>query len=437
MNLNIHNETDQTLKKAIWLYFFLVVFEGALRKWVLPGLSSPLLIVRDPVAIFIIILATRRGFFTMNFFTIILSIISVVAIFTAIFLGHQNIYVAVYGARVFLIHFPLIFIIGNVLNKEDVVQLGKVILCLVPLMTILIGFQFFSPQSAWVNRGIGGDEGGAGFSGAMGFLRPPGTFSFTNGNTAFYAFSTPFILYFWLESKYANKAILILASLGLVAAIPLSISRGLFFSTIVSLLFTFFAISRKPGYMGKSILIVVCAGLLFVILGQLSFFETATAAFTQRLESANEAEGGVESVLLDRYFGGMVQALTGTEDLPVFGYGIGMGTNLGSQLLTGELTFLIAEGEWGRLIGEMGPFLGLITILTRLVFCIWISIMAYQKLAKGELLPWLLLGYGLLTIPQGGWAQPTSLGFSVSIAGLILASLNIKNKSLSSQELSN
>ncbi len=35
------------LKKGIWLYFFLLLFEGALRKWVLPSLSAPLLIVRD------------------------------------------------------------------------------------------------------------------------------------------------------------------------------------------------------------------------------------------------------------------------------------------------------------------------------------------------------------------------------------------------------
>ena len=35
----------------LWTYFWLLIFEGALRKWVLPGLSNPLLIVRDPVAI--------------------------------------------------------------------------------------------------------------------------------------------------------------------------------------------------------------------------------------------------------------------------------------------------------------------------------------------------------------------------------------------------
>ena len=37
----------ENLKRLIWVYFILLVFEGALRKWFLPGLSTPLLIVRD------------------------------------------------------------------------------------------------------------------------------------------------------------------------------------------------------------------------------------------------------------------------------------------------------------------------------------------------------------------------------------------------------
>ena len=49
------------LKKLFWLYFLLLIFEGALRKWVVPGFSAPLLLVRDPVAILIIIEAYRTN----------------------------------------------------------------------------------------------------------------------------------------------------------------------------------------------------------------------------------------------------------------------------------------------------------------------------------------------------------------------------------------
>jgi len=41
------------------LYLVLLIVEGALRKWLLPSLSDPLLLVRDPVAIAICVLGYR------------------------------------------------------------------------------------------------------------------------------------------------------------------------------------------------------------------------------------------------------------------------------------------------------------------------------------------------------------------------------------------
>ena len=68
-------------------------------------------------------------------------------------------------------------------------------------MTLLIALQFYSPQSAWVNRGIGGDIKGGGFTGALGYFRPPGTFSFTTGVSQFFSFTAAFIIFFGLIPK--------------------------------------------------------------------------------------------------------------------------------------------------------------------------------------------------------------------------------------------
>ena len=54
------------IKKLIWTYFLLLLFEGALRKWFLPGLSQGLLIVRDPVVIWIYYLCYAKGLFPLN-----------------------------------------------------------------------------------------------------------------------------------------------------------------------------------------------------------------------------------------------------------------------------------------------------------------------------------------------------------------------------------
>jgi hypothetical protein len=419
-------DPNHLLKQAIWAYFLLLIFEGALRKWVLPGLATPLLIIRDPIALWLVIKCWQRGLLPANIYLTGMVLIGTTAIFTATFLGHGSLPVSLYGARILLIHFPLIFVIGSIFDQDDVLKIGKAILIIAIPMAVLITLQFYSPQSAWVNRGVGGDVEGAGFSGAMGFMRPPGTFSFTNGLTLFYSLAASFVFYFWLNTEKINKLILIGATLSLLASIPLSISRGLFFTVAIIMIFTLIAVTQKPEYIGKTIGAVI--GLLFalVLLSQLSFFQTATEAFTNRFDNASRTEGGVEGTLIDRYLGGLLGAIAGktNESRPFFGYGQGMGTNVGSMLLTGKSKFLIAEGEWGRLIGELGPFLGLAVIFIRVSLSIKMSIVAFSALRKGDLLPWILLSLMLLVFPQGQWAQPTSLGFSTLIVGLVIASLN-------------
>ena len=54
------------IKKLIWAYFLLLLFEGALRKWFLPELSQGLLIIRDPLVIWIYYLCYAQGTFPLN-----------------------------------------------------------------------------------------------------------------------------------------------------------------------------------------------------------------------------------------------------------------------------------------------------------------------------------------------------------------------------------
>lgn len=421
-------QADKWLKYGVWAYFLLIIFEGALRKWALPALATPLLVVRDPIAVWLMFKVWQRNIFpTYTYLTGVL-IIGIISIFTALTLGHGSLPVAIYGARILLIHFPMMFMIGVIFTREDVVQVGRVCLWLAVPMTVLVTLQFYSPQSAWVNRGIGGDIAGAGFSGAMDYFRPPGTFSFTTGNTQFYSFLACYIFYFWLNPKEVNRLLLMAATAAFLVAIPISISRSLFFQTGVAMLFALFAMVRRPQYFSKLAPLAIGSILGLLLLSKISFFQTAMLAFTDRFVNANESEGGVEGVLLDRYLGGLVGAFTTDVPLPFFGYGAGMGTNVGSMILTGGQTFLISEGEWGRLIGELGTLLGTAVIIFRLGFCLDLALGAYRKIST-DILPWMLLSFALLIIPQGQWAQPTTLGFSTLLGGLMLASFKDEEKS--------
>lgn len=417
-------DPDRLLKQGIWLYFWLLIFEGALRKWFLPGLATPLLIVRDPVAIGLLFLAWKRGVPFINGYVVAMTLIGIVGIYTAIFLGHGNLTVALFGARILLFHFPLMFVIGAVFDYNDVIKLGKATLLIAIPMAILIGLQFYSPQSAWVNRGVGGDMSGAGFDGAMGYFRPPGTFSFTNGLHLFFGFVGIFVVYFWLRPEGVPRSLLLAATASLLAAIPFSISRSLLLFVAIDIAFAALAMLRTPRYAGRLLILLLGGLLVIAVLSQLSFLQTPLEAFTSRFTSASDVEGGLKGSLGNRWLGGLLEALTESFDQPFWGYGLGMGTNAGSTLLTGgSRAFLIAEGEWGRVIGELGPLLGLALILLRVGLSVKFCVIGYRKLADGNFLPWTLLGYVLMMVPQAQWAQPTALGFSTLIGGLFLASL--------------
>lgn len=410
------------LKTGIWIYFFLLIFEGALRKWVLPSLAGPLVIIRDPIVIWIMVTAWKNGFIKASPYVAMMVTIGIIGLYTAFFLGHGNLYVALYGARILIFHFPMIFVIGKVFDKEDVLKIGKATLIIAIPMTLLIILQFYSPQTAWINKTVGGEAGG-GFSGAMNFYRPPATFSFTNGNTLFYSFCSCFVIYFWFNLHEIKRVVLILATIGLLLAIPFSISRGLFFQIAIGIMFAFCSILLKPKYALHMALLVAGLIAVFILLSYTKYFTTATSAFTSRFDSANHQEGGLHGVILDRFLGGMIEAIAVSSQQPFFGYGIGIGTNVGSMLINGGRGFLISEGEWGRLIGELGPVLGLTTIFLRMNLAIHMLIKSFKNLLAGNLLPWILMSFGFLAVAQHGWAQPTSLGFSVLTGGLILASI--------------
>jgi hypothetical protein len=416
-------DDNHLLKQGIWCYFWLLILEGAFRKWFLPGLSTPLLVIRDPLALWIIYDAWKKKLIPSTIYLWGMVLIGVIASYATMLAGHGNLAVTLFGARIQLLHYPLIFVIGSVFNREDVIKIGVVTLWISIPMVFLIAWQFHSPQGAWVNRGLAGDLGGAGFTGSGGYFRPPGTFSFTTGVSLFFGWLAPFVVYFWLEPNKVNKLLLVAATGALLASMPFSISRALVFEVVLTGVFAIVATLRKPGNAGKVLVFIIAGAAVFVALSQAGFFKIAIKTLVDRFTTADDAEGGLKGVIVDRFLGGAITAITDSSKQPLWGAGMGAGTNVGSNLLTGVTSFTLSEGEWGREIGEMGPILGLLTIFLRTALAIRIGISCYWKMVSGDLLPWLLLSFGFLVIAQGGWSQPSALGFCTMIGGVTLASL--------------
>ena len=419
-------------RMVIWIYLFLLIFEGAIRKWVLPQLATPLLLVRDPIVIWLYCIAMQKGWLK-NTYIKVMCFISTISLMLTLMVGHQNLFVAIFGWRIYFFHFPMIFIMAKLLSRSDILKIGRFILYVSIPMTILTVLQFRSPQSAWVNMGIGGEES-AGFQGAMGYMRPPGTFSFTTGYVCYQAIVGCYLLYFLVEKKSLPKELkipqltLYIMLACYLIAMPTSISRTNFFQTIVFLFFLFIAALIKNSLKGKFFKFIIIGIIVIAVMLSLGIGGEAIAAFSERLETANEIEGGMEGVVGDRYAGGLFAAFT-NFNIPFFGYGLGLGTNVGANLMGGDMYAFGFNGEveWTRIVGECGYIIGWTIIFVRLIFSIDVFKRCYRCLVnRKDLLPWMLCAGMLLTIPQGQWAIPTNLGFSILAGGLTLAA--VKNK---------
>lgn len=424
------NESYNNTNIAIYIYFFFLLFEGALRRWVFPSYSDILFLIRDPIAIYIIYTAWKNKQVWINSYIILMFLLTVVSFYSTIFVGHGNILTALYGLRITVLHFPLIFIIGQSLKRKDIILIVQIITILCIPMLGLIILQFYSPQSAFVNIGIGGVIS-EGFSGVSGYFRPPGTFSFTNGLVLFFTISLSFVLWGIHYDIGLPKWLQYLSLICVFLSIPFSISRALLIGLCITMFFYFILFIRKYLNIGNTFRILTILFILLLMLFNLDIFETSIDIFISRFNAANEAEGGdIIDVINNRYLGGIFYAFNSLESVPFWGYGLGIGTIAGSKLAIDKIMFVISEGEWGRLIGETGALLGLGQIFLRIGLGVKMFAQTILQFLNNNFLPWLMIGNTLIIISQSQWGQPTSLGFSVFFGGVLLASLNDKSMQL-------
>lgn len=410
------------LRTLFFAYVILFAVEGGLRKWVFPSLATPLLIVRDPIAIAAISLALYRGRFPLNGYVMAFGLAGIYSLLFTLTVGHGHLAVALYGARLWLIHVPAAFVFATALRRKDVAAVGRVLMWVALPIALLVAVQFYSPQSAFVNRGVGGDLSGSGFDGALGYYRPSGLFSFTSGNQAFFTLCGAYALGFWLKPNRINLLPLVLGTVGVLLAIPVSLSRGYVFALAVVVAFSLLAALTSIRALGRAAL-----AALVIVIGVALFSSTEAVsggleALSTRFSNAGAVEGGLKGTLVYRALGDLYRPLLNLSSYETWGVGLGLGTNAGAGLLYGERMFLVDEGEWGRVLGEMGPLLGLVIILARVWLTGHLAIRSWRAaIGSGEPLAWVLLGAGFFSILRGQLGVPMELGYFTIIVALVIA----------------
>jgi hypothetical protein len=423
-----YSVTLQNIRRLIYLYLFLLITEGALRKWIVPQFSNPLLLVRDPVVLAIYFLAWRARVFPRNAFISSLAVLGILSWMVSIFVLDpylpisRILLVTAYGFRSNFLHLPLIFIFATVFDADDVRKIGWWILLGMIPMTLLMALQFHSAPESFINRTVGLGEGEQITAGG-GKIRPPGTFSFISGPIYYVTGATAFALYGALRRATYRSWLLLGAGCSLLLAIVVSGSRSLVVSVLLVVLSLMIVLLVRPDALdrfGKSLILVVIALLLVTRLPIVH--EGLTILSSRFTESAEAAETTITAGLIQRSLSGFTEGLGHLDHAPLFGFGLGVGTSGGAAFLMGQSTFLLSENEWTRIIFESGPILGLAFLVWRTGLTVYLGFVSLRALTRAEILPLLLFSAGFLILLNGQLGQPTSLGFAVVLNGLCLGS---------------
>lgn len=420
-------------RRLIWIFFWLWIFEGTLRKWILPEFNAALLVVRDPVLLLIYAQALIQGRFPQNGFVVATGVLGGVSFVISLLAGDissivggmfgQSFYVTVFGLRTNFLYFPLLWVIPEYLDRKDVIRFGWWMLVIALPMAALVFVQFQSPVDSWINTAAGGE--GRQIETSLGKIRPPGTFSYTNGLVSYLTFVIAFLCHQMLERKAFNSRLMIVGTIAAATMLALSGSRSAVGATIGIWAAVVFICIRRPEY-GKStwqLLVVIVVGGI-----ALNYF-SVTRAGMDVLEDRFGDEENIKQGFIYRFLYDQFAPFVHVADAPLFGYGLGVGTNAGSALLVGKRTFLLTEGDIGRAIFESGPVLGLLFVVLRISIVIELLRVSLRALARGETLPLLLYSAGALTLFSGQIGQPTALGFAVLCGGFALAAARVDHES--------
>jgi hypothetical protein len=420
------------VRGLIWTYFILLMFEGTLRKWILPQYSDVLLIVRDPIVLAIYCLAIRARVFPKNFWMLSLGVIAVISWLVSLVVLQPYlslkplILVTGFGFRSNYLHLPLIFIIGKVFDYDDLLKLGKWVLLGSLPMALLLAVQFNAAPDSFINRTAGsGDTLQIAASGDK--IRPPGTFSFVSGVVFSAALATSFLVYGGLTRGLYRNWLIFGAGFALMIAIGVSGSRSVLLAVLLVVATLLVIVLVQPAALnqfGRNLLIAVVA--LFLV-SRVPVFKQGVEVLSDRFTSTAEAEETtIAGGLIARGLSGFREGILFIPLAPIGGYGLGIGTNGGAKFLTGRAVFLLTEGEWGRVVLECGPILGPAFLLWRTFLTFSLGLLSFRQLRQGNILTIILYATGFLSLLSGPFGQPTSLGFCVFLSGICLASANRK-----------
>jgi hypothetical protein len=359
----------------VFASFWTVLFTGAVRKWLVPGVSALYLLQDVPIGLSYIY-AIRSGLISRGYLMLatvcLAGMITVQALFQIIVPGLSPI-IAFIGLHNYLFYFPILLIFPVCLThkyRQDFIRWN--LLLSIPMCLLAIG-QALSPKAAFINKSSEGEAFGV--PGAD-IARVSGTFNFTFFYAIWVGLAVALCMGEWLlpKEKRAVKQqwLLIVCSFTVNICHLVSGSRGaiaLGAAAVVGAMVAAVILRSK-----RAIYAVIGICIFLPVAGAMTYFispdefNIIAERFTGESYQADNKNRAMDS-------------LFGFATIPKFslvGAGVGMGVDaahIGSSDAY-NYTYDLAEQDIIRNVMELGTPVGLTYALSRIFFAFGMILLA-------------------------------------------------------------
>lgn len=416
-------------RHTIFFVMFLIVFEGAIRKWGLPSLQSQIYFIKDAVLLLAIgkfLSEQRVAGVHEPLLSAVKSILSLTFIYCLLQIANPyspSPLLGLLGLKSYLLYTVLMFMVPYAFSSIDDFHRKMRIYMMIMVPVALLGLiQFAAPPEHWLNVQLDHDPNDPTFASRFGAddrVRASSTFSFIGGYATFIeAMLLLSLAYLFVGSRDARfnrvaYALLTACTLGIFTAGSRSVVFGVFVAVAFMVLLCSKARILKSGASFRLLVGSVGILLLFSFTAQDAF-----EAYTYRSENSDDP--------LERLYSPISEMLTALETSPLIGTGIGTTANAGATIMQSrELWWLdghLYELETARVMQEVGIVGFLLVFGMRIVLVFTAAAMVMRlreplfKALSAAIAAFFLLHIGLFVINN-----PTAGIFYWFGAGLLFA----------------
>jgi hypothetical protein len=426
-------------RAAVQLAMVLVIFEGAIRKWLLPGAQDLVYFAKD-----VLLLGAYVGFFRdlprlrlrlpplAGFYAVLIlaAVIGLLQIFNP---ALPNLLVGVFGFKAYFFYVPLLFIVPAAFPNDAALFkfLRRYALIGIPVGLLAIA-QFFSPASSPLNAYARSSQENAYIAtfGSSTFVRVTATFPFITGYTAYLLATAILILALLGASRWRFKGNLLMfvALAFTLLGMLMSGSRGpVLMIAILFPIYWWLGVIREQGggvAFGRLLLALSLVAGVVVVLG-----EDALQAFLGR------SAGGTAD-MRNRLASPVLSPYLLLPEAGLIGMGIGSTHQTAAALAPtlapySWLRGLIVETESGRVMVEMGAlgfvlvyFLRIYLALFALRQVLTLRTRFHRALATASFL------FSLAAIPGGVIFDVTSDVYYWFFAGLLMLAIRLDREAV-------